>query len=102
MTRYKKYISICGKKPIWVVVEDGEIVNRSPTKEELICLEDEPYKIKRPKKYTKKQILECMTKFYEKNGRVPTAVDFRNNPKCPSPGMVQNCFGSWNNAIKDA
>lgn len=87
--------------PTWVVVEDGKIINKNPTKEELICLEEEPYKIQRPKKYTKRQILEYIIKFYEDNGRLPMRTDFMDNHKYPSPSMVQYHFGSWNNAIRD-
>lgn len=51
MTKYKRYAPIGGKKPIWIIVEDGNIINKNPTKKELKCLELEPHKIKRMVNY---------------------------------------------------
>lgn len=41
--KYKRCAPIDGKKPIWVIVEDGKIIDYSPSKEELIELKEEPY-----------------------------------------------------------
>jgi len=51
MIKYKRYAPIGGKKPIWVIVENGKIINYSPSKEELKCLEVELHKIKRRSDY---------------------------------------------------
>jgi hypothetical protein len=51
MTKYKRYAPIGGKKPIWIIVEDGNIINKNPTKKELKCIEVEPHKIKRMVNY---------------------------------------------------
>lgn len=97
--RHKSYRIIDGKRRI-VIVEDGKIVNRDPSKEELKGLEGD---------VTKKQLyvnneylLGCLRQFYNENGRVPMAKDFNNNSKYPNYGTYQNHFGSWNNAIEMA
>ncbi len=102
MTKYKKYVSIGGKNPIWVVAEDGKIINENPTKDELKDLEVEPHKIKRRKRYTKKHILGLIVRFYEKNGRVPKDNDFRYSSELPDPSTIQIYFRNLNNAIRDA
>ena len=39
MTKQKAFVSIDGKKPIWVIKEDRKIINKNPVKEELKGLE---------------------------------------------------------------
>ena len=53
-------------------------------------------------KYTTEQILECIRRFYTKNGRIPRYDEFNNKNGYPSHFTVQKYFGSWNNAIEEA
>ena len=99
MTKYKKHAPVGGKKPIWIIVENGNVINKNPTKEELRELDNEP-----PKTilYTDREyIKERIRHFYTENGRVPTCEDFNNNPKYPSRNTYQRVFGSWFNALKE-
>lgn len=103
--KYKTKRPIDGKKPIWVIVnEDGKVVNKNPSKEELKGLEKEPRKPydtrKKYKKYTDEQLLLYLIQFYEKYGRPPTETDFTNNPEYPNFSTYQERFGSWSNALK--
>lgn len=43
MAKQKAFVSIDGKKPIWVIKEDRKIINKNPVKEELKGLELEKY-----------------------------------------------------------
>ena len=95
--KYKKYVSIGGNKPIWVITEDDKIINKNPTKEELRGLKIEPWK-----KYTKKQIIGNIQRFYEKKRRIPTENDFNISHEYPSSNTVCRYFGGWNNAIREA
>lgn len=97
--RFLSVRMIRGKSRKVIVDKAGDILNRNPTKEELKGLAEEPFKKQR---YTKKQVLEVIRQFYDDKGRIPTNDDFRLDSKYPSPSTVQNYFGSWNNAIKDA
>ena len=54
------------------------------------------------KKYTDEELLNSLKRFYEKNGRVPVANDFNNDPKYPSDSTIIIRFGTWNNAIEMA
>ena len=36
--RYKRYSSIDRQRPTWIIVENGNVINYSPTKEELKVL----------------------------------------------------------------
>lgn len=57
---YKSIIIIDGK-PRWVIVdEDGKIINRNPSKDELKGLKKEPYKVNRKMSYTDDELLEFM------------------------------------------
>lgn len=96
--RYKSCRIIGGKRRK-VIIEDGKIVKRDPTKEELEYLEEEPYIIKQ---YTDNELLEFIRQFNEKNGRPPTENDFNNDRRYPSVPTYQKRFGSWNNAIEIA
>lgn len=100
--KYKSDRIIDGKlrRVIVEVTETGKkIVNRNPTKEELIGLEEEPYVMKR-RSYTDVQLLEYLKQFFEKNGRPPVWTDFKNDHKYPDPNIYRRYFGSWNNALK--
>ncbi len=104
MTEYFESIRILDGKSKKVIVDDaGKIVNKNPSKEELKGLEEELYKNKGPKKYTKIQILEYIKRFYEEKRTIPIKADFDSNLELPSSGTVQHYFGgSWNNAIREA
>jgi hypothetical protein len=52
--------------------------------------------------YTKEEIINFIKLFVEKEGRVPTAKDWKNNHNYPSTSYIANIFGSWNNAIEAA
>lgn len=104
---YRSYRYIDGKSR-WVIVdENGKIVNKNPSKEELKDLKEGPYKrggsMHRPRRYyTYKKLLTYFDRFYEENRRVPVCNDFDNNPIYPSSGTCKKVFGSWNNAIRDS
>lgn len=57
--------------------------------------------LERPK-YKDDELLGYLLQFWQENGKVPTAKDFDNNPKCPSSSTYQKHFGSWNKAIEIA
>jgi hypothetical protein len=100
MTKHKRYAPIYGKKPTWIIVENGNIINENPTKEELIELKNEPPKIML---YDDKEYLkERLRHFYRENGRVPTIKDFSNNPKYPSKTIYQRAFDTWIDALTEA
>ncbi len=88
-----------------IVDENGKIVNRNPSKEELKGLQIEQYdKRCEPKeynpKYTDKELLDYLKVFYEEYGRVPVKRDFNNNPRYPNFATYQTRFRSWSNALK--
>lgn len=97
-----KFISIriIDGKPRQVIVdENGKIINRNPTKEELKGFENEKYNTK--KKYTDNELLEYLKKFHDENGVSPIIADFDNSSRYPSPGQYKR-FGGWNKALKMA
>lgn len=100
MTKYKRYATVGGKKPIWIIVENGNIINENPTKEELRKLKNEPPKtmLYDDKEYLK----ERLRHFYRENGRVPTCEDFTNNPKYPGIYTYQRVFDTWIDALTEA
>lgn len=86
-------------KPRKVIIDYiGKVINRNPTKEELLCLEKEK-STGRKKRYTKKQIIKSMIQFYEENRRVPIKIDFDNDPRYPCSKTVRVYFGNWDSAI---
>lgn len=94
---------IIGTKVRKVIVDkDGKIVNRKPNREELICLEEEPYKNKSHCicVYTREELLNYLKRLYEKNGKVPTQRDFINNHGFPGLTTYIRTFGSFQNALK--
>lgn len=107
MIEYKwskfKTIRIIDEKLRKVIVDIcGDIINRSSTNEDMKSLKQHITVrdvLKLPEEEMKKYLLEFIKYFYYKEIRVPTAKDFRNNPKYPSSHTYQNVFGSWNNAI---
>ncbi len=107
MTNYKSF-RIVDKKPRKVIVdENGKILNKNPTKEELKDLEDEEYdKRDDPKKYrptyTDEDLLNSMKQFYEENGRCPEVNDFRNNSKYPGKSIYYKRFGTWPKSLEMA
>ena len=54
----------------------------------------------RSKIYTSEELLNFLVVFREKNGRVPVAKDFMNNPEYPSISTYYRRFGSFCNALK--
>ncbi len=100
MVKYKRYVPVNGKKPIWAIAEDWNIINYEPTTEELKGLTVEPSK---REMYKDKDYLESrLVKYYEINGRIPQERDLIHNPNYPSFGVYVNIFGCWNDAIKEA
>lgn len=104
MELYKSWrIPDIGKNAKWIVVDgNGNIVNKNPTKEELINLKEGTCIGYKRYKYTKYQLLRFLVNFYEENRRTPTCSDFDNNPKYPGIKIYYIRFESWNNAIKEA
>ena len=92
-----------GERPRWIVEdENGNIVNKNPTKEELKGLKTFPkenYKRKRRKCYTDEELLDYLRQFDKENGRPPTERDFINNPEYPGTSTYQRMFGSWINSL---
>lgn len=88
----------------WVIVDGNfNIINKSPTKDELKGLEEEPYKFKvenRKKRYTDKELLNYPKQFYEEYGMVPTQEDFDNIPEYPVSNTYTKRFGSFQKALK--
>ena len=92
-----------GEKAKWIVVdENGNIVDRSPTREELMNLKEGICAGYKRYKYTKDKLLRFLINFYEENRRVPTCSDFDEDHKYPSFKIYYLRFGSWNNAIKES
>ncbi len=90
-----------GSKPRDIIVNDNnEIVNKSPSKEELKCLKVLEQECYVGKRYTNGELLNYLRKFHKENGRPPAQLDFNNNYIYPSFGIYQKNFGSWNNALK--
>jgi hypothetical protein len=102
--RFIQYRIIEGKKRIVIINENGTIINRDPSKDELKCLKGIPrefYKIRRVgQSYTDKELLDYLIQFYEKYGRPPTKEDFTDNSGYPSFKTYQRHFKSWSNALK--
>lgn len=96
MTRYKSKRIVDGELK-WVVIENGRVIDKNPTKDELNSLKIEPRK--RYEKYTNDSLLNYLKLFYEKNGKIPKASDFLHNPTYPSFFTYQKRFGSWNNGL---
>jgi hypothetical protein len=100
MTNYKSKRPVDGKPPIWVIVdENSKVVNRNPSKEELKIYKSEPRTDFDTYRYTDKELLDLLKQFVDKNRRVPTRREFRNNPSYPSSETYRRFFGSWNNAL---
>lgn len=85
----------------WVIVDEtGKVVNNNPSEDELKRLKKEPrYPFDSKEKYTKEQLKNELRRFEEKEGRIPTAADFSNNPGYPHFNTYRQRFGSWNNAL---
>lgn len=98
------YIStriIDGKPRKIIVDEDENIINKSPSKDELQLLTVFPAK-RNKRIYTDKQLLNYLRQFYKETGTVPIVADFDRNSKYPSIGTYVKYFGSLNNAIEVA
>jgi hypothetical protein len=97
-------IRIVDGKPRKVIVdENGKVINRNPSKDELkkleICPKDD-YKRNRPwNSYTDEELLNYLTQFHEKYERVPIRRDFANNPEYPSYETYRIRFGSFQKAL---
>jgi hypothetical protein len=104
MIEYYTSVRLIDCKPIRVIVdENGNIVNRNPSKYELKGIEKEPYKMNvrnRSKKYADEELDYHLIRFYVENGRPPTRRDFINNPGYPSEWMYRERFESWANGLK--
>lgn len=99
MTRYKRHTIIDGKVKL-VIVENGKVINKNPSEEELKDLKTEHYK--KCEKYTDSILLNYLKLFYDKYKRVPMKRDFDNNPEYPSSNVYHTRFESWNNALEMA
>lgn len=104
MTEFYKSYRIIDGKPKWVIVdENGDIVNRSPNKEELKSL-GVLYENGRcnhiTRHHTDEELLEFLRKYEREKGKEPTTRDFDNNPKYPCSSIYFRYFGSWNNALQ--
>lgn len=97
MKKYKDY-RIIDCRPRWVIVENEKIINKNPTKEELVHLEQELCEWR----YSDRELLEYLIKFYEENRKSPKAIDSDCSLKYPSHMTYLRRFGSWNNALKMA
>ena len=101
-------IRIVGGKPKKVIIDIcGDIINISPTDEELKQIEKYPgiRSIEISKLHEgerKTYLLEFLRYFYYKEARIPETRDFNGNPKYPSYVIYYKLFGSWNNAIREA
>jgi hypothetical protein len=83
----------------------GEMINRNPTKEELRGLKRHLTTkeiLKLPEEEKRQHLLEFLRYFNMKNESVPGQLEFNNNQRYPSFMTYVKCFGSWNNAIRDA
>lgn len=102
--KYSTYRLVDGKVRQVIVDENGKMINRNPTKDELKDLEREPHKDgrgrSRIKTYTNKELLDYLGQFVKENGRIPVKTDFENNPGYPYSSTYQKRFGSWSNALK--
>lgn len=104
MTEYKSYRFVDGKAR-WIIVDkNGTIKDRSPSKDKLKHINNEPRSFRDTRhaitEYTDKELLEYLKDFYETFGKVPAATDFVNNTEYPSWLTFANHFGSWSNALK--
>lgn len=94
--KYKTYRIVDNKPRLVIVDENGNVINRNPSNDELKGLRTFPkekYKRNPRKDYTDKQLLSYLRQFYEKYGRPPSANDFNKS-------TYQRRFGSWTNALK--
>lgn len=98
MIKYISWRIIDEQSRLVIVDENGDVINRNPSKEELKGLEKEPYK----KPYTDIELLDYLKQFYEENGRPPMKRDFIYNFRYPGFATYINHFGSWNRAIEMA
>jgi hypothetical protein len=101
VTNYTSIRIIDGKSRKVITDEDGKIINRNPTKEELKGVDVEQHKDGRSKprlwqRYTDEQLLDALRGFEKEYGRLPTWIDFDN-----SYTFVKR-FGSWNEALEKA
>jgi hypothetical protein len=97
MKYYKSYRIVDGK-PRWIIIdENGKIVNRNPSKDELKLVKNKDRRNER-KDYNE-ELLDYLRQFCEENGRPPIAEDFTNSPY-PSRETYRRRFGSWSNALK--
>lgn len=98
MTYYKSWRIGKDGKPGWRIVDEtGNVVDGSPNKDELRCLE---YEKCRKKRYTDEELLNFLIQFDKENGRTPMQLDFEGIPVYPSSMTYRNRFGSWNKALE--
>ena len=99
MITYKSNRIIDGK-PRWIIVnEKGNIINKSPKKEELKNVKS---KEECKSRSTDEELLDLLIQFYEETGNIPTTHDFEKNCKYPHYDTYRNHFGSRNSALKMA
>jgi CRISPR/Cas system CSM-associated protein Csm4 (group 5 of RAMP superfamily) len=99
---YKTHGIIDGKVRQIIVDENGSITNKKPSKEDLNKLDVDEYKRSYNSRYTDKELINYLMKFYEENGRIPVAKDFQNDSRYPHLSTYQRHFGSWQNALRIA
>lgn len=102
MTEYKSVRLIDGKPRKVIVDENGNIMNRNPSKDKLKYLEKEFYENRQPNRYTNEELLEYLRQFYETKGKIPIEVDFTRGSRFPSYGTYIIRFGSWKNCLQIA
>lgn len=83
-----------------VIVEDGKIINKQPSREELKNLEIEKLDRRNIKKYTDEELLNYLRRFYEKSGRIPVTNDFSNSAIYPNHNTYKKRFGSWKRSLE--
>lgn len=101
MTKYKSYRFVDGKARWIIVDEDGNIINKNPSKDELKGIKREIFSRKKLCD-NKGYLLRKLIDFYEEKGRIPIAKDFVNNSYYPCFTTYQNHFGSWDKALDAA
>lgn len=93
---------IIDRKARWIIVdENGKIINRNPSKDDLKDIEYEKYKRNdKNRSYADKELLNELRRAENEYGRPPTVADFTNNPEYPNFATYSNRFGSWSKALK--
>jgi hypothetical protein len=87
-------------KPRKVIVQDGKIINRNPSKDELKGLTAEKYIVDyHPNRYTRQELISELLRFKKEYGRQPIRREWEHNPDYPNRETIRKEFGSWDKAI---